>query len=109
MEEVNGIRLPSTTATDTDNPIECTNKDDSGKKIKWKCASHFSDQGTHPIGADNLPPHIPNTDDPQTSNSSAPPRERCVYGSKCYRFLLKHNNYHIKIQFFYIYEIFYVF
>lgn len=64
---------------------------DSGKRIKWDCGAHFSDQ----IEADPDDPKSPVAapqDQASASNPDRVPREKCMYGGRCYRKNPNHKN-----------------
>ncbi|XP_046750631.1 aprataxin and PNK-like factor [Diprion similis] len=85
-------------ATEERSAAECaeaTSLDEAGKKIKWDCGQHFSDRNEQIAAKSD---RILNTKQPTVSTSntdtavnvtatvSTPPtRNRCTYGSKCYR------------------------
>lgn len=62
-----------------------TTNGEPSKKIKWDCDAHFSDE----IEADvpNNPPSPVATpqDEARASNPDRVPREKCMYGARCYR------------------------
>ncbi|KAK0083055.1 hypothetical protein PV326_006897, partial [Microctonus aethiopoides] len=87
IEEIMGIRISSVVSTD-ESMINGSSKDEKidGNKIKWQCNRHFSDHGTNSIDTKTLIAPIVTTEDPQTSTTLFTPlRNRCVYGSECYR------------------------
>ncbi|XP_043272528.1 aprataxin and PNK-like factor isoform X2 [Venturia canescens] len=69
------------------------NKDEAGKKIKWDCAHHFSDQTDQGTSATPAAETKDDTNSGQENNptaetnvaSSEPQRNKCAYGSRCYR------------------------
>ncbi|KAK0182898.1 hypothetical protein PV327_000985 [Microctonus hyperodae] len=87
VEEIMGIRLSSVVSTD-ESTTNGSSKDEKidGDKIKWQCNRHFSDHGTNSIDTRTLITPIVTTEDPQTSTTLFTPlRNKCVYGSECYR------------------------
>ncbi|XP_012276252.1 aprataxin and PNK-like factor isoform X2 [Orussus abietinus] len=62
--------------------------EDCGKKIKWDCGQHFSDQTSSDAIQTTVQPSVsspkPDTVNLNSSNSP-PPRNKCTYGSRCYR------------------------
>jgi hypothetical protein len=67
---------------------KATTNGEPGKKIKWNCGAHFSDQieavspndPQSPVAAPDQAP-----DQASASNPDRVPREKCIYGAQCYR------------------------
>lgn len=58
---------------------------ESGKRIKWDCGEHFSDQieTVLPNDPQSLAAALQNQ--ASASNPDKVPREKCMYGAQCYR------------------------
>lgn len=81
-----------TESTDLDEPLT---GEEAGKKIKWDCGQHYSDLSDHAAANSS---RVRDSEEPvQTASnsnidvppvapvSSTPIRNKCIYGSKCYR------------------------
>lgn len=86
--------------TDVTNEQEPISAEEQGKKIKWDCGQHFSDRSDQntansPGVQDSENPiqstSQENSDPPPATDAapSPPMRNRCTYGSRCYRYLLR--------------------
>ncbi|XP_046435050.1 uncharacterized protein LOC124186939 isoform X2 [Neodiprion fabricii] len=76
--------------------VEVIGLDEAAKKIKWDCGQHFSDRNEQITANSNRAPDTDQHTTVSTSNtdtavnvaatvSSSPTRNRCTYGTKCYR------------------------
>lgn len=66
------------------NLASAATNDEPSKKIKWNCGAHFSDQIEDPPN-DSQSPVVTPQDQASASNPDRVPREKCVYGTRCYR------------------------
>lgn len=73
--KVKNINLASKAATNGE----------SGKRIKWDCDAHFSDQIEAVLPNDPQSPAAVRQNQASASNPDRVPREKCVYGVQCYR------------------------
>lgn len=62
-----------------------TTNGDSGKKIKWDCDAHFSDQIEAILPSSPQSPVATSQNQASASNPNRVPREKCMYGDRCYR------------------------
>lgn len=58
---------------------------DGGKRIKWDCGAHFSDQVEEVVPNDSQSPVASPQNQARASNPDRVPREKCLYGTRCYR------------------------
>lgn len=69
--------------------INLTNKaatnGESGKKVKWDCDVHVSDQIEEVSSNNPQSPVAMPQDQASASNLNRVPREKCTYGARCYR------------------------
>ncbi|XP_018402306.1 PREDICTED: aprataxin and PNK-like factor [Cyphomyrmex costatus] len=77
--------------------INLTNKaatnGESGKKIKWDCDVHINDQIGEVLSHNPQSPSVAAPQDrPSASNPGRVPREKCMYGARCYRKNSNHKN-----------------
>lgn len=64
---------------------EVATNDDSGKKIKWDCDEHFSDRVEAVLPNSPRSPVATSQNQASASNPTRVPREKCLYGARCYR------------------------
>ena len=81
------------TSDSSSNSKETTaNCDETGKKIKWDCGRHFSDQtdtkvSEGPEKSDEVVASAEENPAAETTVASEQaPRNKCTYGSQCYRY-----------------------
>ncbi|XP_018313922.1 aprataxin and PNK-like factor isoform X2 [Mycetomoellerius zeteki] len=76
--------------------INLTNKaatnGESGKKVKWDCDVHVSDQIEEVSSNNPQSPVAMPQDQASASNLNRVPREKCTYGARCYRKNPNHKN-----------------
>ncbi|XP_011872244.1 PREDICTED: aprataxin and PNK-like factor isoform X2 [Vollenhovia emeryi] len=80
--KANNINLASKAATNGE----------PDKRIKWDCGAHFSDRLDADPPNDSQSPVASPQDQASASNPDRVPRERCMYGARCYRKNPNHKN-----------------
>ncbi|XP_077265389.1 uncharacterized protein LOC143899191 isoform X1 [Temnothorax americanus] len=79
-------------AKNTNLTSKAATNDESGKRIKWDCGAHFSDQIEADPPNDSQPPVATPENQASASNPDRVPREKCMYGTQCYRKNPNHKN-----------------
>lgn len=89
IDEAKGIKGKSS----NEDKVANSSNEETGKKIKWDCNEHFSDQNDRTVVDVMQKTTQPSTSSPQQhltttsteDNLQSSRRNRCTYGKKCYR------------------------